>query len=51
MTQPLPEEKERNLAIYSDYNSGMSQVEMVKKYGITIQRIYAIVNREKKREH
>jgi Mor family transcriptional regulator len=49
MGTPAPEETERNLAIYNDHKSGMSGVELVKKYGITSQRIHAIVRRERKR--
>ena len=39
--------RKRNEEIYADKIDGMSMVEMVKKYGITTNRIYQIVNKLK----
>ena len=46
MGKPSPVETERNLEVYNDYKSGMKRVDMVIKYGISSQRIWAIVRRE-----
>lgn len=40
------EKKDRNLELVKDYESGMSNVDLVVKYRISPQRIYAILNRE-----
>ena len=46
----VPEElKERNQSLINDYNNGYHLVDLVKKYGVTQQRIYFIVRRAKKR--
>lgn len=48
--KPSPELKNRNADLISDYNShSFSLVELVKKYGITPQRIYAILKQAKKK--
>ena len=41
-----PEKYEkRNEELYTDKKNGMSSVELVKKYGITMQRVYEIMQR------
>ena len=43
------EEKERNQAIYNDYKSGASYVDMVSKYRISSQRIWQIIKKQEKK--
>jgi Mor family transcriptional regulator len=40
------EEKERNKAIYNDFKSGLSYVDLVAKYRISTQRVWQIIKRE-----
>lgn len=47
--KPSPYYEKRNKQIYDDYLSGMSGIEMVKKYNISHQRIHQIVTRERKK--
>lgn len=48
MKQPN-EKTERNLELVKDYENGMSNVDLVVKYRISPQRIYAIIRRDKAR--
>ena len=40
----------RNRELYRDWKAGMSQVELVTKYQITLARIYEIINRMEDRQ-
>ena len=50
MGKPTQPETARNEAVYNDFKSGMSYVDMVHKYQISSQRLWQIVKREEKLE-
>jgi Mor family transcriptional regulator len=46
MGQPTQIAKERNEAMYNDFKSGMSYIELVHKYQVSSQRVWQIIKRE-----